>query len=273
MEVKLGKQLFLDRHFGVIRTEQEAIWQNDGAPAVLLQPIHDDRHKEVGGFAAAKVSREILFHALFFVATIRRIHQNDIEAVALLVLTHILFQAVAMDDARVVDVVEQHIRGAQEERQRLLFNAIDGVAVNRSVLDCLHLGIQHLQRRGEEAACTAGEVRNRLAELWLDHLHHKRMKLDPKVYYKIDGGQLCLWLTPVYDLYTKYRKDYAIVGEVLTYAQFKKQLQHSEYFIASNQQKRIGTENHKCWIIDYELLRKNCDVTGLEVTEIEPLTV
>ena len=100
-----------------------------------------------------------------------------------------------------------------------------------------------------------------------------RMKLDPKVYYKIDGGQLCLWLTPIYDLYTKYRKDYAIVGEVLTYAQFKKQLQHSEYFIAANQQKRIGTENRKCWIIDYELLRKNCDVTGLEVTEIVPLTV
>ena len=78
-----------------------------------------------------------------------------------------------MDDARIVDVVEQHICGAQKERQRLLFNAIDGVAVNRSVLDGLHLGIQHLQRRGEEAACTAGEVRNRLAELWLDHLHHK----------------------------------------------------------------------------------------------------
>ena len=100
-----------------------------------------------------------------------------------------------------------------------------------------------------------------------------RMKLDPKVYYKIDGRQLALWLTPVYDLYTKYRKDYAIVGEVLTYAQFKKQLQHSEYFIASNQQKRIGTENRKCWIINYGLLRKNCDVTGFEVTEIEPLTV
>jgi len=78
-----------------------------------------------------------------------------------------------VDDARIVDVVEQHICGAQKERQRLLFNAIDGVAVNRSVLDGLHLGIQHLQRRGEEAACTAGEVRNRLAELWLDHLHHK----------------------------------------------------------------------------------------------------
>ena len=99
-----------------------------------------------------------------------------------------------------------------------------------------------------------------------------RMKLDPKVYYKIDGERLYLWLTPVYDLYTKYRKDYAIVGEVLTYAQFKKQLQHSEYFIAANEQKRIGTDNHKCWVIDYELLRKNCDITGFEVTEIEPLT-
>ena len=99
-----------------------------------------------------------------------------------------------------------------------------------------------------------------------------RMKLNPKVYYKIDGGRLFLWLTPVYDIYTKYRKDYAIVGEVLTYPQFKKQLQHSEYFIAGNEQKRIGTENHKCWVIDYELLRKNCDVSGFEGTEIEPLT-
>ena len=69
-----------------------------------------------------------------------------------------------------------------------------------------------------------------------------RMRLDPKVYYKIEGGKLYLWLTPIYDLYTKYRKDYAIVGEVLTYAQFKKQLQHSEYFLASNQQKFIGTD-------------------------------
>ena len=100
-----------------------------------------------------------------------------------------------------------------------------------------------------------------------------RMKLDPKVYYKIDGGKLFLWLTPVYDLYTRYRKDYAIVGEVLTYAQFKKQLQHSEYFIAANEQKRIGTDNHKCWVIDYDLLRKNCDISGFEVTEIEPLTM
>ncbi len=53
------------------------------------------------------------------------------------------------------------------------FDAVDGVAVNRSVLDALHLGIQHLQRRGKEATGSAGKVRNRLAELGLDHLHHE----------------------------------------------------------------------------------------------------
>ena len=73
MEVKLEQQLLLDRYWGIIRAEQESVWQNDGATTVLLQPIHDDRHKEVCGFAATKVSREILFHALFFVAAVRRI--------------------------------------------------------------------------------------------------------------------------------------------------------------------------------------------------------
>ncbi len=69
--------------------------------------------------------------------------------------------------------MEQHICGAQKKRKSLFFNAVDGVAVNRSVLDSLHLGIQHLQSRGKEAAGAAGKVRNELAELWLDPLHHK----------------------------------------------------------------------------------------------------
>ena len=98
-----------------------------------------------------------------------------------------------------------------------------------------------------------------------------RMKLYPTVYYKIEDGKLYLWLTPVYDLYTKYRKDYAIVGEVLTYAQFKKQLQHSEYYIKHNFQKFFGNTNHKCWVINFDLLQKNCDVSGFYPTEIKPL--
>ena len=45
-----------------------------------------------------------------------------------------------------------------------------------------------------------------------------RMKLDPRVDYTFDkdGKVLYIWLNHVYDLYTKYRRDYAITGEVLS---------------------------------------------------------
>ncbi len=100
-----------------------------------------------------------------------------------------------------------------------------------------------------------------------------RMGLDPKSEFTIcDGGTvLALRLNPIYDKYTKYRKDYAVVGETLTYAQFKKQLTHSDYFLESNVQKRIGSENRRVWTLNYELLKARCDVSGFEITEIEPL--
>ena len=82
---------------------------------------------------------------------------------------------------------------------------------------------------------------------------------------------LALWLNHVYDRYTKYRKDYAIVGEILTYAQFKKQLKHCDFFIDSNVQKRMGTENRKVWLLNYEILKSRCDVSGFEITDIDPL--
>ena len=100
-----------------------------------------------------------------------------------------------------------------------------------------------------------------------------RMGLDPKSEYCIseDGKVLALWLNHVYDRYTKYRKDYAIVGEILTYAQFKKQLKHCDFFIDSNVQKRMGSENRKVWLLNYEILKSRCDVSGFEITDIDPL--
>jgi hypothetical protein len=100
-----------------------------------------------------------------------------------------------------------------------------------------------------------------------------RMNLDPGGEYAIidDGRVLALWLNHIYDRYTKFRKDYAILGEILTYPHFKKQLQHSDYYLASNVQKRIGPANRRVWLLDYELLKERCDVSGFEITEAEPL--
>jgi putative DNA primase/helicase len=100
-----------------------------------------------------------------------------------------------------------------------------------------------------------------------------RMGLDPRNEYAIleNGKVLALWLNHIYDRYTKYRKDYAIVGETLTYAQFKKQLQHSDYYLESNISRRLGADVRKVWTLNFELLSARCDVSGFEITEVEPL--
>ena len=100
-----------------------------------------------------------------------------------------------------------------------------------------------------------------------------RMGLDPRSEYRVmeNGKVLALWLTHVYDRYTKYRKDYAILGETLSYSQFKRQLLHSDLYLNSNVAVRIGDEPRKTWLLDYEMLKARCDVSGFEGTEVEPL--
>ena len=79
-----------------------------------------------------------------------------------------------------------------------------------------------------------------------------------------DGATMYIRLTQLYDQYTKYRRDYAVVGEVLTYSQFRKQLIHSDVFIQGNYQRKFKGVNSKCFVIDYQLLRSRCDVGGFE---------
>ena len=82
------------------------------------------------------------------------------------------------------------------------------------------------------------------------------------------GKHLCIWLSNIYDRYTRYRKDYAITGEVLSVNQFYQQLQHSDYFIAKHKPKRIGNTVRRVWVLDYEKLAQNADIHGF--MEVEP---
>ena len=102
------------------------------------------------------------------------------------------------------------------------------------------------------------------------------MGLDGKTEYNLsdDKTKLFIRLSQVYDKYTKYRKDYAIVGEVLTYAQFKKQLMHSDVFLQHNVQHKFNGKNCKCWVINYQTLLEHCDVSGFDTEdgdEVKPL--
>lgn len=91
-----------------------------------------------------------------------------------------------------------------------------------------------------------------------------RMPLKPGVDYALENNQdyLCLWLAGIYDRYTRYRRDCAIIGEVLTYSQFKKQLEHSEFFVQKNRVKRFGEDTKKVWVVDFVKLSQRCDVAG-----------
>ena len=89
------------------------------------------------------------------------------------------------------------------------------------------------------------------------------MALNPNgVCHSRDGKVLALWLKHVYDAYTKYRKDYAIVGETLSYAQFRSSFSIRISFIGSNVQKRIGSDNRRCGR-QLRAVKARCDVSAL----------
>ena len=91
-----------------------------------------------------------------------------------------------------------------------------------------------------------------------------RMHLKHGVDYIFENNNQYLFINifAIYDRYTRYRKDCAIVGEVLPYHQFMKQLEHSEFFVAKNRQKKFDGKNRKVWVVDYSKLSGRCDVGG-----------
>lgn len=101
-----------------------------------------------------------------------------------------------------------------------------------------------------------------------------RMGLNPKEDYSLsdDGTLLYLRFPKIYDDYTRYRKDFAIQGEVLTYSEFRRQLKHSDLYVDSNVQRRMGERNQKVWVIRFDVLRQRAAVDGFVTEDIAPLT-
>jgi len=90
--------------------------------------------------------------------------------------------------------------------------------------------------------------------------------LNPQSDYALseDGKVLTICLNSVYDQYTKYRREYAVVGEVLNYGQFVRQLKVSDVYIDGSCQLKRNGKNLRAWSVDFELLKTRCDVAGFE---------
>lgn len=96
------------------------------------------------------------------------------------------------------------------------------------------------------------------------------MSRIPTLVYKQDyavnetEGLLMLHFPDVYDKYTRYRREYDIKGEVLTYNEFSRQLQHSDLFLQKGKQvfHPDSRKNTKMWVLNLDLLSSRCDVSS-----------
>jgi hypothetical protein len=104
-----------------------------------------------------------------------------------------------------------------------------------------------------------------------------RMNLKYEKDYTIEnsGKHLCLRLKAVYDDFTQYRVNHAILGEVLTYNDFKQQLKKSGYVINPDNPTELRYYNGKrvrVWVLNYEKLQSVCDVEDFWDNSSEPST-
>ena len=125
VKIEILKQLFLQIDLCVVQAEQESVWENNRYPSVFPEPVHDYRHEQVCGLAACKIIREVILHIVLLAATIRRVHQDDIELVIFCVIEKVSQQRVVMEYLRGVYVMKKHVCDAEHVRELLLFNTVD----------------------------------------------------------------------------------------------------------------------------------------------------
>ena len=86
----------------------------------------------------------------------------------------------------------------------------------------------------------------------------------------LEDGNVAIWFKGIYDRYTQYRRDHAILGECLPYGQFMKQLRKSDLYVC-DRTVMLGDNRRKGTILDYGTLKYRCDVDGFLQAQIEPL--
>lgn len=114
-----------------------------------------------------------------------------------------------------------------------------------------------------------GDTNKSVIELSLEVID--RMGLTNDECRMLEDGNIAIHFRSVYDRFTQYRRDHAITGECLAYAQFMKQLRKSDLYI-EDRTVRFGNDPKKGIILNYPLIRQRCDVEGFLQLQIEPLT-
>lgn len=128
---------------------------------------------------------------------------------------------------------------------------------------------RHLEYGVREYLLDGGESNKSIVEMTLEVID--RMGLTNDECRMLEDGTIAIWFKGVYDRYTQYRRDHAILGECLQYYQFMKQLRKSDLFV-TDKTVLMGDNRKKATILNYGMLRQRCNVDGFLGTQVEPLT-
>ncbi len=128
--------------------------------------------------------------------------------------------------------------------------------------------VRYLVFATREYLLDGGETSKSVVEQTLEVMD--RMGLSADNCRMLESGLIAIHFKSAYDLFTKYRRDYAIVGECLTYPAFMRQLRKSDLYV-EDKPIRFDGELRKATVLNYALLKQRCDVAGFMNTEVEAL--
>jgi hypothetical protein len=141
------------------------------APRPPAQLADEVLEEEVGGLA--RLDGEVLLHLLALAPAEGRIGEDDVVAVPLLDVHHVLGERVGVADAGRLDPVQDHVHDAEDVGERLLLLPVEGPALERVPFRGGEVvAAQVLPGLAEEARRAAGAVVDRLADLRIDDLDH-----------------------------------------------------------------------------------------------------
>lgn len=117
----------------------------------------------------------------------------------------------------------------------------------------------YLEYGVREYLLDGGQSNKSIVELTLEVID--RMGLTDEECHYLDDGNVAIYFRGIYDRYTQYRRDHAILGECLPYAQFMKQLRKSDLYVGTKVV-RFGDATKKAVLLNDKALRERCDIEG-----------
>lgn len=128
--------------------------------------------------------------------------------------------------------------------------------------------VKYMEYAVQDYLLDGGESNKSVVEQTLEVID--RMGLSDEECRILDENSVAIHFRSVYDRYTQYRRDHAILGECLPFSQFMKQLRKSELYLETRTV-RFGDDPKKAVILNYGLLRQRCDIEGFLQSQVKPL--